>query len=120
MRLRLWLVAMAITLLPASLAHAADANGASRIRGSGADSCAKFLDDRRSSLLVEPYRDWLDGFLTALNTQIPNTYDIAGGTDMDGILEWISKWCEVNPGSTFLTGVQAYVTFAYRSRTRSE
>jgi hypothetical protein len=113
-------VAMTIALLPAPLAHAVDANGASRIRGIGADSCAKFLGDRRSSLLVEHYRDWLDGFLTALNTQIPNTYDIAGGADMDGILEWISNWCGTNPGSKFLSGAEAYVTFAYRSRTRSE
>jgi hypothetical protein len=109
---------MAIALLPASPAHAVDANGASRIRGVGRDTCVKFLDDRRSSSLVEPYRNWLDGYLTALNSQTPDTYDIAGETDVDGILEWISKWCAVNPGSKFLSGAQAYVTFAYRSRTR--
>ena len=113
-------MAIAIALLPVSLEHAVDANGASRIRGIGGDTCVKFLNDRRSPLLVQPYRVWLEGFITALNSQIPDTYDIAGETDMDGILEWISQWCGVNPGSKFLSGVQAYVTFAYRSRTRSE
>jgi len=111
---------MAIAFLPTSAGHAKDVNGAFRIWGIGEEACVKFLDDRRSPLLVEPYRVWLEGFLTALNSQIPDTYDIARDTDMDGILEWITQWCRVNPGEKFWSGVQAYVIYAYRFRTRAE
>jgi len=120
MRLGLCSLVMAMALLPASMAHARDANGVSRIRGIGGDSCVKFLDDRRSAPLVKPYEIWLEGFITALNSQLPNTYDIAGQTDTDDILEWIAQWCGENPGTQFLYGVQAYVIFAYPSRTRSK
>ena len=120
MRLGLRSLALAMALLPAPTVHARDVNGLSRIRGIGGDSCVQFLDDRRSPPLVKPYESWLEGFLTALNSQLSNTYDIAGETDTDDILEWIAQWCGDNPGSKFLQGAQAYVIFAYPSRIRSK
>jgi len=120
MRLGLCSLAVAVALLPASMAHAKDANGVSRIWGVGGDSCVKFLNDRQSPLTLKPYESWLGGFITGINSQIPDTYDITGGTDMDGLLEWIAQWCGVNPASKFLYGAQAYMVFAYPSRIRSK
>src|SRR5215813_8966275 len=69
-----------------------DAKGNYVALGFGSESCQTFLH-ARSNRLDLPYRDWLTGSLTAVNTLTKETVDIRGTTDIDGMLELLEQYC---------------------------
>ena len=88
-------------------AMAVDSTGDYRIKGLGLQACADFLRSKNSQdqglyILV---RSWVNGYLTAVNTLRPQTYDVAGNATIGSISGWLERFCEANPGSRLETAV---------------
>ena len=88
-------------------AMAVDSTGDYRIKGLGLQSCADFLRSKNSQDkgLYVLLRSWVNGYITAVNTLRPQTYDVAGNATIDGISGWLERFCEANPGVRLETAV---------------
>jgi len=66
-------------------------------------SCGSFNAAVAKGENQSDWRDWnqfktyTNGFLTAVNWQMENTYDIEGGKGRDAIMGWLQKYCAENP-----------------------
>jgi hypothetical protein len=70
-----------------------DAKGNYVALGFGSESCQTFLH-ARSNRLDLPYRDWLTGYLTAVNKLTKETVDIRSTTDIAGMLGFLDQCCK--------------------------
>jgi hypothetical protein len=79
-----FLLLFALTLNDAG---SADAKKRYSVRGLGATTCSKYLEDRNlDAKQSEQFAHWFTGFLTAYNWLKPDTYDIAArSTSRDGL-----------------------------------
>ena len=88
---------LAVTVLSAGTAGAADRNGEFYSRGVGARTCQQYLDDGTQQTAIFPlYRSWLNGYLTAYNAQAADTYDIAPASTVEGLAETMARICREN------------------------
>jgi hypothetical protein len=96
----LLILAQALIALPAS---AADTDGQYTILGVGGESCAVYLNHRHggNDLADLSYRNWLGGYLTHYNRTVAGTYNILGGTDLNGAMLWLENYCKANPTDSF-------------------
>jgi len=92
-----------------------DAKGNYVALGFGAESCQTFLHARNNRLDL-PYRDWLTGYLTAVNKLTKATVDIRGTTDIAGMLGVLDQYCRKNPLHSFSRAVEALVKDLYPKR----
>src|SRR5215471_3151444 len=83
--------------------------------GFGSESCQTFLL-ARSNRLDLPYRDWLTGYLTAVNKLTKETVDMRGTTDIAGMLGLLDQYCRKNPLHSFSRAVEALVKELYPKR----
>lgn len=91
-------------LLAAGPALAADQNDDFRVKGVGLETCAAYLQAKgQGGPLYVVSRSWLNGYLTAYNQLTPNTYDIAGNANIDGLTNWVDAFCQQNPNTTLVT-----------------
>src|SRR5438874_1819153 len=67
-------------------------------KGYGGHSCGRFIQESKQhyNKVSSPYATWVTGYLTAVNIRTPDTYDIAGATDLDGVMLWIENYCNKN------------------------
>lgn len=91
-----------------SSAKAVDVDGRALIYSVGTESCGHFNAERKAGR-DNPYLGWLGGYLSAINRVTPETYDIRGGTDMDGIMLWLDKYCDSHALDTISDAVEALV-----------
>ena len=92
-----------------------DAKGNYVALGFGGEACQAFLQ-ARSNRLDLPYRDWLTGYLTAVNKLTKATVDIRGTTDIAGMLGVLDQYCRKNPLHSFSRAVEALVKDLYPKR----
>ena len=92
-----------------------DAKGNYVALGFGAESCQTFLQ-ARSNRLDLPYRDWLTGYLTAVNKLTKATVDMRGTTDIAGMLGVLDQYCRKNPLHSFSRAVEALAKDLYPKR----
>ena len=92
-----------------------DAKGNYVALGFGAESCQTFLH-ARSNPLDLPSRDWLTGYLTAVNKLTKATVDIRGTTDIDGMLGLLEQHCIKHRDHSFSRAVEFLVTDLYPKR----
>jgi len=98
-------------------------------------SCKEFIELRKT--LQKPDADvtdtasvmdyshtlgWIAGYLTALNWQTPDTYQMLGKTDFRGVVSWLEDYCRENPGNDLSRGMRALTIKLYpdRYKTRKE
>lgn len=101
----------AIALSPLS-ASAADAEGRFAPRGIGPVSCTQFLqalEERQENVFFAA--GWLEGYLTAINQFLDDTFDIAPWQDTDTILNLVRNNCERNPDQRMFAIVNSMVEF---------
>jgi hypothetical protein len=77
--------------------------------GCGLASCQPFLQVRSNGLDL-PYRHWLTGYLTAVNTLTKETVDMRGTTDIDGMLGLLEHYCIKHRDHSFSRAVEFLVT----------
>jgi hypothetical protein len=57
------------------------------------------------------------GYLTSVNEHTPNTNNIAGFTDIYGLMTWLENFCKKSPLTPFAEAVKALVPALYPERT---
>ena len=115
--------AMALFLLSAltsNEAGSADANSRFSVRGLGATTCSKYLEERNlDAKQSEQYAHWFTGFLTAYNWLQPDTYDISAQYKANGLLRYMDLYCGRNPKSRVIDGATAFVKAVYEKRQKT-
>ena len=76
-----------------SVVPAADAQGNYAIWGAGGRSCHQFSQARPDAAKVATFRDYLMGYLTAVNTLAASTYDALGGESLETSMTWLDEYC---------------------------
>ena len=92
-----------------------DVKGNDVALGFGLESCQTFLQARSNGLDL-PYRHWVTGSLTAVNTLTKDTVDIRGTTDSDGMLGLLEHYCIKHWQHSFSRAVEALVKDLYPKR----
>jgi hypothetical protein len=92
-----------------------DAKGNYVALGFGLESCQTFLQARSNGLDL-PYRHWLTGYLTAVNTLTKDTVDMRGTTDIDGMLGLLEHYCIKHREHSFSRAVESLVADLYPKR----
>src|SRR5438128_1255268 len=115
--IELWFLLILPFFVPLS-GICADADGNYTIVGVGFDSCGRYVQEtRRGPSSSFPYRGWIGEYLTAVNLSTPNTYHIAGTTDLDGLMLWLENYCNKNPLKPFYNAVENLINELYPKRT---
>ncbi len=96
-------------------------------------SCDEFIELRKT--LQKPDADvtntasvmdyshtlgWIAGYLTALNWQTPDTYQILGKTDFKSTVSWLEDYCRENPRNDLSRGMRALTIKLYPHRYKSK
>jgi hypothetical protein len=111
----------ALLSLAAQPGHATDANNKYKLRGLGAYSCTKYLEERRTDLKgTSRYADWLTGYLTAYNFFQPQTFDIAPNHDANGLLTYLDLYCSKNQKQLIGQAAAAFVKAVHDKRQVSQ
>jgi hypothetical protein len=92
-----------------------DAKGNYVALGFGLESCQTFRQARSNGLDL-PYRHWLTGYLTAVNTLTKDTVDMRGTTDIDGILWLLEHSCLKYPLHSLSRAMEPFITELYPKR----
>lgn len=103
-------------------AGAADTNDRFSVRGLGATTCGKYLENRNLNLdESSQYAHWLTGFLTAYNWLQPDTYDIAPADryNQQGLLRYVDLYCGKNPKKKIIDAARAFVRGVYDKRVKT-
>lgn len=121
-----WVVAIGGCLIAAAIgsksAGAADANDRFSVRGLGATTCGKYLENRNLNVNeTDQYAHWLTGFLTAYNWLQPDTYDIAPADryNQQGLLRYVDLYCGKNPKKKIIDAARAFVRAVNDKRVKS-
>jgi hypothetical protein len=96
-------------------ARGSDVKGNYVTLGFGSESCQTFLQ-ARSHRLDLPYRDWLTGYLTAVNKLTKATVDMRGTTDIAGMLGFLDHYCRKHPLHSYSRAVEVLVKELYPKR----
>ncbi len=115
--MRMLMVALALLAVGPG-AGAADKNG---IYAKRTESCGPYLKDRQSQNAAKMLNHavWIFGYVTAYNRQTPDTVDIRGGTEIDGILLWLDNWCKATPSMDMSAAMEAFTKEMYPRRDRT-
>jgi len=109
-----------LSVLTLNDAGSADANKRFSVRGLGATTCSKFLEERNlDAKQSEQYAHWFTGFLTAYNWLQPDTYDISVQYKSNGLLRYLDLYCGKNPKSRIIDAATAFVGVVYDKRQKS-
>ena len=85
----------------AAVVQAADSKGRFAFRGAGGESCKTALDgmqkDRNEMLIIA---SWLMGYLTAVNRQQPDTFDVSPLVSPNDLLTAVIGLCTQHPDMT--------------------
>lgn len=106
---------LAIAFVAASLAggvfagtwavRAADGAGNFAVKGVGLERCERFTAERAANSQTYWYfLSWLNGYLSAYNQYVPETYDITPRTSIANLASAFDVYCRQNPDRTFLEG----------------
>jgi len=109
--------ALLAVLVASGWAGAADDNGAYAVLGSA--SCARFIEDRKEGRWqAVPHAAWVEGYVTAYNAHVPDTYNLLGATEVEPLLERLENWCSVNPDKALVDGLRPLLDALYPARQR--
>lgn len=107
-----WLLGLFATPLPG-----ADESGNYAVWGKGKTSCIAYVRDRDAGEALA-HRDFLMGFLTAVNLLMDDTYNIAGDKALEDILVWLDEYCAARPMSSFEAAISSFTTEHFAARLR--
>lgn len=113
------LILMAVTLLVPG-ARAADGQGDFAIKGAGAVSCGRFVEDwetRGRNMAV--YAGWIDGYVTAMNQTLADTFDLTPWQGAETLLGLMRRACEAVPEERFMDRLVALLRDMSPIRLRS-
>ncbi len=93
-----------------SISFAADSNDAFAIKGAGIAKCSKFIEfHQKKDDIYLVFGGWLEGYLTAINQQQANTFDLAPWQSTQLMLIAAEALCKQKPDMTFQSAVQILI-----------
>ncbi len=101
-----------LTPLPS---QAADSKGAFAIWGKGNKSCHSYNIARDTGKDLG-FKNYIMGYFTAFNVQMPETYRISGKMNFNEILAWLDDNCELKPIIAFEQSLADFITENYDKR----
>ena len=115
------LILAGLVLLQVAPVMAADEHGLYWIYGVGRQNCSTYLEARKSGGFEElSYKNWIMGYLTAVNHSTPLTYNILGDSDIQGALAWLDRHCEKYPGETIYMSMPNMMAVMYPQRRQAK
>jgi hypothetical protein len=113
---------LAVLLLGLALpVQAADEHGRYWIYGVGRQACTTYLEARKAGGIEElSYKNWIMGYITAVNQNSADTYNILGQYDFQGAMVWLDQYCQKNPGSNMYMAVANMTAVMYPQRRKSK
>jgi len=66
------------------------------------------------------FNQWLDGFLTAYDMYVPDTYDIAYGKNIESLDDWLENYCAKRPDNFFNDAVESLIFEIYPDRAKTK
>jgi hypothetical protein len=91
-------------------ASAADSEGRFAVKGAGITQCERFLEEWEGrSNAFYAYGGWIEGYLTATNQYLPETYDIAPWETTTLLAALLAEHCRKDPEMPFVRAVRAMV-----------
>lgn len=111
-------VLLCVVLLAAvASAQAADQRGRFRAKGVGSQTCASFSTfDSDDRLIVET---WWAGYVTAINIERDDTYDVLPGVKPELVNRWLDGYCKDNPDHLLAIAVHRMVETFFPKRAKS-
>ncbi|MBN1377886.1 MAG: hypothetical protein JXA04_01470 [Gammaproteobacteria bacterium] len=110
-------ICLLILGLAATQPAAKDIDGEFVVFSAGANTCTDYLVARRiGRLAMEPYRQWLSGYLSAFNLIVVNTYDIVGESSYTQITDWLDRYCAENKEVSFVNASATLTVSLYPQR----
>ncbi|MDX1654208.1 MAG: peptidoglycan-binding protein, partial [Candidatus Competibacteraceae bacterium] len=95
----------------------ADPEGNFAVKGAGLATCEAFLKERENkSNYYFMFGGWLDGYVTAVNQLVPETFDIAPWESTDALAALIENHCRRNPEDNFFMVANALAGTLMRDR----
>ncbi len=95
----------------------ADEQGRFAVKGVGNTSCKTYVNElanhTSNSYL---YAGWLNGYLTAQNQQLKNTFDLISWETVDTLGNYLVNYCRKNPDQSFYMAVSAMLGGLYNHR----
>jgi len=121
--MRRQLLGLVVTIVTASAplsARAAAKDGAFSIRGAGLLSCAYYVQERaKRSSAYYMIGGWIDGYITAINQYVPDTYDVTSFESTELFTEMIQNHCADNPEHRLFSVMNTLVMRIKDDRLRS-
>lgn len=101
----------------AGAAHAADGDGRYGIDGAGRLKCEAFAKARQAENAdYRVFAGWVDGYVTAFNHFQADTFDLTPWQSLELILAKLARYCDDNPGETFVAGLNLLAQALYDER----
>ena len=99
-----------------------------KVVGLGTSTCAGFSATARGTAEREAYRQWLLGYLSAINVGSPTTADVIDSRHLNWTdivkpqnwEEWLEDWCRTQPGAPFQTAAQMVVMREYNEMLKQD
>lgn len=104
-------------LLATPPSWADDSNANHAVWGIGRTSCHGYSQARAAGEFTE-YKVYSMGYLTAYNALTPNTYNVSGAADLNGVLAWLDDYCRKTPVDSFDHALRQMVTQMHESRVK--
>ena len=96
--MRRFAIAMLATLMLPVTAIAADSEGRFAVEGVGRATCVDYLKAAsEKNPVYYSIGGWIEGYLTAVNAQTPETYDITPWQQTDLFAALLESHCQANP-----------------------
>lgn len=97
--------------------QATDSNGHFSIWGKGNKSCHSY-NISRDTEEERGYKDYIMGYLTAFNVQLPDTYSVSGEMNLNEIMAWLDDYCGLKPILAFEQSLADFIKDNYDKRTK--
>tara|TARA_R110002049_G_C8895637_1_gene541129 strand:+ start:320 stop:673 length:354 start_codon:yes stop_codon:yes gene_type:complete len=96
--------------LPFSV-QAIDDEGRLNVHSMGVKPCAKVIDDFQSDGSVAKLLNsvWVAGYLTAINSDVYDGFDVVDGMNAAERDEWLYRYCDKNPEHILYNAASAMV-----------
>jgi hypothetical protein len=98
--------------------EAMDTNGHYAVWGAGRKSCHEYNQARAAGDYTQ-FKIYIMGYLTAYNTNTPETYRITGSTDLNGILDRVDTYCQKSPVRGFEAALRNLTEELYAERLKN-
>ena len=96
-------ICLAVALQLPGTASAKDMDGEFAVFSVGGESCIDYLRARQlGGRQQSRFTEWVQGYLSAFNLIVPNTYDILGNRDFDKVVQWLDEHCLQNRETPFV------------------